>query len=222
MKKVLSFLLAVVLVLTIAPFSASHAEAATYDETRSLITLKKEKSNIAPGVTQEIGTVRKKYNGQQLVYYTMKVDLNNQYANIHANYKDNDPEAAFKNFGMQKVVNQMDAAQEKHKDDPNYHIVGGINGTGYNMSTGETRGILVMEGQVVHEDMVNASSKPEGFLLSTKTKKPISIGILTAKIGKTIKIKLRMPLTFLALPLLKTARSSVVFQTPQTPVPLLV
>ena len=149
MKKTVSFLLALVLVLALVPVTIAPKVAAAQD--RSFTVLKKEKSNIAPGVTQEIGTVRKKYNGQQLVYYTMTINTKEPTTHIYANYKDNSKEAARSKFGMQKLVNQLDGAVANHQDVENYAVVGAINGTGYNMSTGETRGILVMEGELVHE-----------------------------------------------------------------------
>ncbi len=170
MKKIVSFLLSVVLLLSLVPvLPATQAEAAS-EASQALTTLSKENSTIAPGITQEIGTVRKKFNNERLVYYQMTIDLSNEYAHIYANYKDNEWEPHMKGqYGFQDVTDQMAAAQRNHSVPgtdryiPNYTVVGGVNGTGFDMSTGQTRGILIMEHHIVQEDRVNAGSASEPF-----------------------------------------------------------
>ncbi len=150
------------------------AELAAVDGDRGFVMLDKESSTIAPGITQEIATVRKKYNDQRLVYYTMTVDTRNEYAHIYANYKDNEWEPHSQGiYGFQEVTDQMDAAQRNHTSDPdspryveNYTVVGGVNGTGFDMSTGQTRGILVMEG---HEAQGDTNKEPF-FAIDTEGK----------------------------------------------------
>ncbi len=157
MKKFLSFCVTLVLLLTMVPAATTEADAATMD--RGFIALDRDESAIAPGVEQTIATVRKKYNQQQMVYYTMTVDTEGGRNRICLNFKDNDWEAyQHGQYGLQEVSKQMDAAQKNHADDPNFTIVGGINGTGYNMSSGESNSyILVSGGEVINKPSASQS-----------------------------------------------------------------
>ena len=106
-----------------------------------------ETSNLAPGVKQEI-----KYattaDGKQTVYYLATADITRNDVHVFANYKDNDPTT----WGMQRVLDQANAAQNKYGDPaseyyiPNYSVVASTNGAGFNMSTGEPGGLLIMGG----------------------------------------------------------------------------
>lgn len=107
-----------------------------------------ETSTLAPGVKQEI-----KYattiDGKQTVFYLATADLSRDDVNVYANYKDNDPTKV----GLQRVLDQANAAQQKYGDPesehyiPNYRVVASTNGTGFNMSTGAPSGLLVMGGE---------------------------------------------------------------------------
>lgn len=175
MKKTISFLMAAALILSLMPSQLVPEAHAASTENRDFITLKKNDSAIAPGVTQTIATVRKKYNSQQMVYYTLTVDTTVETAHIYANYKDNEWEPHTQGqYGLQEVTKQMDAAVKNHTDPSsdryieNYTVVGGINGTGYNMSTGQTRNLLVMEG---HEVQANITNEPFFAILKDGTPK---------------------------------------------------
>ena len=108
-----------------------------------------ESSTLAPGITQ----VEKRAmttDDKQIVYYLATADVSRKDVNIYANYKDNDPSK----WGMQRVSEQMNAAEKKHsnaKDKnnyvPNYKVVVGVNADYYNMSTGEPSGALIMNGK---------------------------------------------------------------------------
>ncbi len=106
-----------------------------------------EYSNLAPGITQEIHTAYTA-DDKQIKYYIATADINSEYVNVYANYKDNDPTS----WGMQRVTDQVAAAQAKYGDPEsehyieNYQAIVGINGAGYNMTTGEPSGLLVMNG----------------------------------------------------------------------------
>ena len=113
-----------------------------------------ETSTLAPGIEQTIKLALSADN-KQLAYYIATVDITREDVNIYANYKDNDPSAG---WGMQRVMEQMAAAQAKHSnpDDPehyieNYYTVVGVNADFYNMSTGKPTGALVMEGVTYSE-----------------------------------------------------------------------
>ena len=113
-----------------------------------------KKSNIAPGVTQEIKYATSKDN-KQLVYYLATADITRDDVSVHANYNDNNPAAGWK---MSRVSDQVNAAQKRHSnpDDPdnyieNYNAVVGVNADFYDMSNGVSHGALIMEGVVYHD-----------------------------------------------------------------------
>ena len=106
-----------------------------------------EKSQLAPGVKQEIKYATTK-DGKQTVFYLATADITRDDVHVFANYKDNDPTE----WGMQRVLDQANAAQNKHGDPakegyiPNYNVIASVNGAGFNMMTGQPGGLLVMGG----------------------------------------------------------------------------
>ena len=124
-------------------------------------------STIAPGVTQDICYAYAN-DGNQMVYYVATADITRDDVDVYANYKDNQCET----FGMQKLTEQMAAAQAKHSnpDDSdnyieNYNVVAGVNGDFYNMTTGRPTGAFVMEGAVVN----TANNRPFFAILKDGT-----------------------------------------------------
>ncbi len=152
MKKIVSFLLTLVLLLSLVPTQLVTVVEAANITNRKLTILNDKTSNIAPGVTLNTVTARKQYNKQQLVYYSMEIDLDpkNQ-VEIYANYFNNDIESVMGGkYGLQVVKDQMDAAAKNHEDEKNFNIVAGMNGTGYVMATGNPHAhVLIMEGKVI-------------------------------------------------------------------------
>ena len=106
-----------------------------------------EYSTLAPGITQ---TVRQATtaDGKRMVYYLATADINRDDVNVYANYANNDPS---KGWQMQTVEAQMRAAQANNADVENYKIIAGVNGSGFNMGTGEPSGLLIMDGVVYQE-----------------------------------------------------------------------
>ena len=108
-----------------------------------------EKTTLSEGITLERLSAQSADN-KQMLYYLATADVSNPYVNVYVNYKDNDPT---KGWGMQRVRDQVHAAEARHSDPgntatyiPNYDVIVGLNGAGYNMSTGEPAGLLMMEG----------------------------------------------------------------------------
>jgi len=101
-------------------------------------------SVLAPGISQTIRyatTADKK----QMVYYVATIDVTRDDVTIKANYKDNDPS---KGWGFQRVEDQVKAMVDKYiATNENFRPIVAINGDGYNMSTGEPGGLLVMDGK---------------------------------------------------------------------------
>ena len=124
---------------------------------------------LAPGITQEIKKATSA-DGKQMVYYVATADVTRSDVDIFVNYNNNDPAAG---WAMQRVLDQANAAQNKYGNPesehyiPNYNVIVSTNAAGYNMSTGEPGGLLVMGGVEYHA--VNS----EGFFGVTKDGKPV-------------------------------------------------
>ena len=109
-------------------------------------------SVLAPGITQNIKYATSADN-KQMVYYLATADITRDDVNVYANYHDNNPSGG---WAMQRVLDQANAAQAKYGDPAsehyieNYNVIASINGSGYNMSTGEPSGLLVMNGVEYH------------------------------------------------------------------------
>ena len=107
---------------------------------------------LAPGITQEIKYATSADN-KQMVYYIATADITRDDVHLFANYNNSDPAAG---WAMQRVLDQANAAQEKYGNPesasyiPNYNVIASTNGAGYDMSTGEPGGLLVMGGVEYH------------------------------------------------------------------------
>jgi len=124
---------------------------------------------LAPGITQEI-KMATSADGKQMVYYVATADVTRDDVDIFVNYNNNDPAAG---WAMQRVLDQANAAQEKYGNPeseyyiPNYNVIVSTNAAGFNMSTGEPGGLLVMGGVEYHGINNN------GFFGVTKEGKPV-------------------------------------------------
>ncbi len=109
-------------------------------------------SVLAPGITQESYQATTA-DGKQIVYYVATADITRDDVHVFANYHNANPEEG---WAMQRVLDQANAAQKKYGDPaspyyiPNYNVIVSTNGDGYNMSTGEPGGLLVMDGKEWH------------------------------------------------------------------------
>jgi hypothetical protein len=109
-------------------------------------------SVLAPGITQEYYQATSA-DGKQMVYYIATADITRDDVHVFANYHNAAPENG---WAMQRVLDQANAAQNKYGDPnsphyiPNYNVVASTNGAGFNMSTGEPGGVLVMDGVEYH------------------------------------------------------------------------
>ena len=101
-------------------------------------------SVLAPGITQDINYAMSA-DGKQMVYYVATVDVTRDDVTIMANYKDNDPS---KGWGMQRVEDQVAALIKNNQHVENFTPVVATNGDGFNTTTGEPAGLLVMNGKV--------------------------------------------------------------------------
>ena len=104
-------------------------------------------SLLAPGISQTINYATSSDN-KQMVYYVATVDVTRDDVTIMANYKDNDPSGG---WGMQRVEDQANALLNNYKNKyENFNAIVATNGNGYNITTGEPGGLLIMDGKEWH------------------------------------------------------------------------
>ncbi len=141
-------------------------------------------SVLAPGIVQESYRATSA-DGKQMVYYVATADITRSDVHVFANYNNADPSE----WAMARVLDQALAAQKKYGDPESpdyikdYNVIVSTNGDGYNMSTGEPGGLLVMNGKEWHG--INSS----GFFGITKDGKAI-IGT-TEEYNKTYRGQLK-------------------------------
>ncbi len=145
--KMLSVILCLCMVMGFAPMTAfAQSDDAFVSETHDVFS--KTTSTIAPGVSHSINYAYAKKDGKQMVYYVAVADINRDDVEVHSSYKD----AQCTNFGMDKLTNQMSAANAKYTNpeyanyNPYFEAVAGVNGDFYNMQTGRPSGAFVMDG----------------------------------------------------------------------------
>lgn len=103
-------------------------------------------SILAPGISQKINYATSA-DGKQMVYYVATVDVTRDDVTIMANYKNNDPS---KGWGMQRVEDQVAALVKNNSSVENFTPVVATNGDGFNTTTGQPGGLLVMNGKEWH------------------------------------------------------------------------
>jgi len=127
-----------------------------------------EFSTLAPGITYEKHKATSA-DDKQMVYYLATADLSNPNVHVKANYTNADPTK----WEMGRVLDQANAAQAKYGDPeskhyiPNYQVVVSVNSDGFNMTTGEPGGLLIMDG--IERHPINSS----GFFGITKEGKAV-------------------------------------------------
>ena len=110
---------------------------------------KHTESTLAPGVEQYINYAYSS-DGKQMVYYVATADISRDDVIVQTSYK----EQYDNGLGMEKLTNQIAYANEKYTDpeDENYisdyyTVVAGVNGSFYNMTTGQPTGYTVIDGE---------------------------------------------------------------------------
>ena len=111
-------------------------------------------STIAPGVTQSINYAYAK-DGKQMVYYVLTADISRDDVLVQTSYKD---QYVDQKFGMEKLTVQMAYADQLYTDETSdrfiseyYKVVGGVNASFYNMTTGQPSGVTYLDGVQIGE-----------------------------------------------------------------------
>lgn len=120
-------------------------------------------SNLAPGISQEIKSAKTADN-KEMMYYVATADITRDDVNVYANYAsrpvdvlgtDENGKPVY-DWQMTRVLDQAQRAQKKYGDPTsadyinNYNVITAINADGFNMTTGEPGGLLVMDGKEYH------------------------------------------------------------------------
>ena len=162
MRKTLKRVLAVSLasVMAVSAFSISAAAYNKDYQSETHTVFKHTEQTLAPGI-EYYNNYAYSSDGKQMVYYVTTAEVSRDDVVCQVSYKDMQCE----NYGMSKLSEQVDAANAKFSDpdnaqfiSENYTVVSATNGDGYNMTTGEPGGCLVMDGKVKKAWTKNASS----------------------------------------------------------------
>ena len=145
--RVLSVVIAIMMILTTLPLSALAAGAKQTFEKSQLSLVTDKKSTLAKGVNQDIYTVYDK-NGDQVKMFVATMDMSVDTVKLYTAYKDMDNSS----YGMSKLTEQVAAFDKKVAAGDEYYqgtVVAGINASYYNMTTGKPSGVFVMNGNDV-------------------------------------------------------------------------
>ena len=145
--RVLSLVIAVMMILTTLPLSALADGAKQTFEKSQLSLVTDKSSTLAKGVNQDIYTVYDK-NGDQVKMFVATVDMSVDTVKLYTAYKNMDNNS----YGMSKLTEQVAAFNEKVAAGDEYYqgtVVAGINASYYNMTTGKPTGVFVMNGNDV-------------------------------------------------------------------------
>lgn len=110
---------------------------------------KHTESTLAPGVEQYINYAYSS-DGKQMVYYVATADISRDDVIVQTSYKEQHDNG----LGMEKLTNQIAYANEKYTNPEDeqyisdyYTVVAGVNGSFYNMTTGQPTGYTVIDGE---------------------------------------------------------------------------
>ena len=138
LKRFLTALLAVVMVVGILPASV-FAALPVADE---MTLISDKESTLAPGITQNESIILDK-NGNRVELFVAVADLNVDTVGVQSSYVG----AQCVNHGMAKMTEQVAAAEKKYEErGEQYTAVVAMNGSYYNMTTGQPAGAFYMEG----------------------------------------------------------------------------
>lgn len=151
-KQIFSFLLCVVLTISLVPGAVVAADTSGgngsfVSETHDVF--QHTESTLAPGVEQYTNYAYAK-DGKQMVYYVATADISRDDVVVQTSYLKQHENGV---MGMDKLTNQIAYANQKYSDpsDPQYiseyyNVVAGVNASFYNMTTGQPTGITYIDG----------------------------------------------------------------------------
>ncbi len=146
LRRFFTALLAVVMVISLFPIS-SQAAVPTQQAGKFTIVSQTDYA-VSPGVTETDLLLNTTSGNEQNKGFLLEVDPSNPNVSLRSCYKNYSGSA----WGMQTPTLQAAAAEKVLKQqDANANVVGVINTSFFNMSTGEPNGALVINGVKYHE-----------------------------------------------------------------------
>ena len=142
MKKIISMVLAVIMLCAVLPVSAFAGTVDTALNDVGFTVIDNDQSTLAPGVTMNELVLHNRSN-QRVEMYVTTVDTTLDTVQVLANYMDNQNAV----YGMQTLSAQV-AALEAKRPEP-FKVVAGVNAAYYNITNGKPLGVFVMEGNDV-------------------------------------------------------------------------
>ena len=139
MKRIISFVLSVLMIMAVLPIQVFAAGVESSLSDASFTVIDNDQSTLAPGVTMNEVVVHNK-NNERVEMYITTVDTTLDTIKVMANYMDNQNAV----YGMQTLSAQV-AALEANKPEP-FKVVAGINAAYYDITNGKPLGAFVMEG----------------------------------------------------------------------------
>ena len=157
--RVISFLITAIMVVGMVPF-AVFADAPMPSD---MTALSDKETTLAPGITQNEIVILDK-NGGRVEMFIATADMNVDTVGIQSSYVG----AQCENYGMAKMTEQVAAHQAKYEArGEQYTAIVGMNGSYYNMTTGQPTGAFIMEG--VDGKGANANNYPFFAILKDGT-----------------------------------------------------
>ena len=142
-KKFTAVLLSI-LVLFSAFMPCVSAEGSWIDESK-LFTDRQITSTstykVVGGLTERHVVLNNAAKSNQIKGYVMEVDITDPDISVMASYNDGTTDT----WAMSTVKSQAEIVESK-----GYNVIGAVNGGGFNTSTGEPSGVLVMNGNIAH------------------------------------------------------------------------
>ncbi|MGM9642823.1 MAG: leucine-rich repeat protein [Eubacteriales bacterium] len=145
-SRTLAVILCLSMLLGITPvvaFATESFQSETHD------VFKHTESTLAPGIEQSINYAYAK-DGKQMVYYVATADIARDDVVVQTSYYKQHEGGV---LGMEKLTNQMAYATRKYSNPEDelfiseyYTAVAGVNGSFYNMTTGQPMGITYIDG----------------------------------------------------------------------------
>ena len=136
--RVLSLVLALVMVVGVMPVLSYAAGATANGLPEDMAMVSDKVSTLAPGIVERQITAYDK-NGDRVLLYVATADPTVDTVKVYANYMDNQNQV----WGMQKTTEQAAAFEANHEGE---NVVVAINGSYFNTTNGAPSGAFVMEG----------------------------------------------------------------------------
>lgn len=184
--RIMCTLIALILIISLAVFVPN---ASASDKLGRFNLISQTEYAVSPGVTEKDILLNSTNGNEQNKGFLMEIDPGNPNVSLKAGYKDYNGTR----WGMQTLTDQAAIAEQVFKQtDPNANVVGVVNTSFFNMSTGEPNGALVMHGVKYHDTTPGwgyLAILKDGSIEIRDGKTPIGDDVLEATAGCDILVR---------------------------------